>query len=71
MNPLFGGLGNREGDAIAYLHAGIPSESIYIIDTDSEVHKLDTKEHSLTYAEIAKEIKIHFPLHNNLKVGYL
>jgi|JI6StandDraft_1071083.scaffolds.fasta_scaffold1051550_1 phosphatidate phosphatase PAH1 len=48
--PLVGGLGNREGDAIAYLHVGIPHESIYIIDTDSDVHKLDVKEHSLTYA---------------------
>ena len=23
-NPFVGGLGNREGDAIAYLHGGIP-----------------------------------------------
>lgn len=40
VNPLAGGLGNRDGDAIAYKVVGIPEDSIYIIDTNSEVHKL-------------------------------
>lgn len=35
INPFMGGLGNRETDAIAYLHAGISSNRIYIIDTSS------------------------------------
>lgn len=42
-NPITGGLGNREGDAIAYRHVGVPLSNIYIIDTDSAVHKLDNK----------------------------
>jgi phosphatidate phosphatase PAH1 len=29
---LFGGLGNRENDAIAYRAAGIPLQNIFIID---------------------------------------
>lgn len=35
INPFIGGLGNRENDAIAYLHAGIAPENVYIIDTES------------------------------------
>jgi phosphatidate phosphatase PAH1 len=42
-SPITGGLGNREGDAIAYRLVGIPMSNIYIIDTNSEVHKLDNK----------------------------
>ena len=40
--PFIGGLGNRENDAIAYHHAGIDLKDIFIIDTNSFVHKLDT-----------------------------
>lgn len=35
VSPFIGGLGNRETDAIAYRHADIPYENIYIIDTKS------------------------------------
>ena len=42
-SPITGGLGNREGDAIAYRLVGIPMSNIYIIDTNSEDHKLDNK----------------------------
>ena len=49
VNPFIGGLGNRENDAIAYLHAKVDPENIYIIDTESEVHKLANPSHQLTY----------------------
>lgn len=37
VNPLVGGLGNRENDAIAYLALGIPMERIYIVTKKSEI----------------------------------
>lgn len=37
VNPLFGGLGNRENDAIAYLALGIPMDRIYIVTGKSEI----------------------------------
>lgn len=70
VNPFIGGLGNRENDAIAYLHAGIPLHQIYIIDTDSDVHRLDNPNHKLTYSELVKDIEEHFPKYHSPKVGY-
>jgi phosphatidate phosphatase PAH1 len=51
--PFIGGLGNRENDAIAYHHAGIDLKDIFIIDTKSYVHKMDTADFGLTYKEMA------------------
>ena len=56
INPFIGGLGNRENDAIAYMHAGIPSDRIYIIDTESDLQKMDNPNHTLSYKEILKDI---------------
>jgi phosphatidate phosphatase PAH1 len=36
-SPFMAGLGNRENDAVAYLHAGVPLEKIFIVDTKSRV----------------------------------
>ncbi len=52
INPFIGGLGNRQNDAIAYHHAGIPLDAIYIIDTKSNVQKMDSHELGLTYKQM-------------------
>lgn len=70
INPFIAGLGNRENDAIAYMHAGISAEQIYIIDTDSEVHKLNNVDHQLTYKELVRDINEHFPKYHSPLIGY-
>jgi phosphatidate phosphatase PAH1 len=54
--PFCGGLGNRENDAIAYLAAGIKKSHVFIIDKQSEVHKLSQPNKPITYSQIHKEI---------------
>ena len=39
-NPFAGGLGNRENDAIAYLHGGIPMDKIFFVDSKSRVQQM-------------------------------
>ena len=70
VNPFIGGLGNRQNDAIAYHYAGIPMDSIFIIDTRSMVHKVDSKQYGLTYKQMIKDIDEYFPRYHALKIGY-
>ena len=48
-NPFIGGLGNRENDAVAYYHAGLPLSKIFIIDTNSRVQIMDKGNSFTTY----------------------
>lgn len=41
INPFYGGLGNRDNDAIAYLAVGIPRDKIYLVSEDSQLSTLD------------------------------
>jgi phosphatidate phosphatase PAH1 len=41
INPLVGGLGNRDSDAVAYRAVGIPSPCIYIVSKQSQIMTLD------------------------------
>lgn len=51
-NPFMGGLGNREGDAIAYYHGGISLERIFIIDTKSRVQQMNNAKSFTTYEDM-------------------
>lgn len=55
-NPFMAGLGNRENDAVAYLHAGVPLDKIFIIDTKSRVQIMNDGSTYTSYAEMAKNI---------------
>jgi phosphatidate phosphatase PAH1 len=48
-NPFIGGLGNRENDAVAYLHGGITLEKIFIIDSKSKVQQMSSVQTQTTY----------------------
>lgn len=60
-NPFIGGLGNRENDAIAYRAAGIPLESIFIIDANSKVHHLLNCEEEISYKHMVVNVNFYFP----------
>jgi len=49
IDPFQGGLGNRENDAVAYLHAGIPLNRIFIIDTKSRVQQMSSGKYFISY----------------------
>lgn len=49
-NPFMAGLGNRENDAVAYLHAGVPLEKIFIVDTKSRVQVMNEGRNYTSYA---------------------
>lgn len=68
--PFIGGLGNRENDAIAYYHAGIDLKDIFIIDTKSYVHRMDTHDFGLTYKQMITDMENYFPKYHALKIGY-
>jgi phosphatidate phosphatase PAH1 len=68
--PFIGGLGNRENDAIAYYHAGIDLKDIFIIDTKSCVHKLDTPDVGLTYKQMIAQLETFFPKYHAMRIGY-
>ena len=40
-NPFAGGLGNRENDAVAYHHGGVPMERIFFVDKKSRVQQMN------------------------------
>lgn len=56
INPFVGGLGNRENDAIAYLHGGIDLDKIFIVDTQSRVQIMNKGTEYTTYQEIVANI---------------
>jgi phosphatidate phosphatase PAH1 len=49
VDPFIGGLGNREQDAVAYHAVGVSYKNIYIIDTTSKVHRMNSPKDSITY----------------------
>ncbi len=55
-NPFVAGLGNREGDAVAYYHAGIPLQQIFIIDTGSRVQQMSNGTSYTTYESMVTNI---------------
>ena len=57
VNPFMGGLGNREGDAIAYYHGGISLERIFIIDTKSRVQQMNNGHSFTTYGDMVMKIE--------------
>ena len=70
VNPFQAGLGNREGDAIAYLHAGIPLDRIFIIDTKSRVQQMSSGKYFITYEEMVTNSEQYFPAYSAPKIGY-
>jgi phosphatidate phosphatase LPIN len=58
-NPFVGGLGNRDNDAIAYLTAGIPIKSIFLVDKQSMVSSFDSTV-STTYKAMSQNIEKFF-----------
>lgn len=63
-------MGNRENDAIAYYHAGIDLKDIFIIDTKSYVHKLDSPNFGLTYKQMIAQLENFFPKYHAMRIGY-
>ena len=71
VRPFVGGLGNRENDGIAYLHAGIPLESIFIVDKESHVQQMSNPgDLSISYNSMLDNIDHFFPVYNAPKIGY-
>ncbi|CAD8127659.1 unnamed protein product [Paramecium sonneborni] len=59
-NPFYCGFGNRANDFIAYQAVNIDSSRIFIIDSESQIHKYNTDQIT-SYVELNKNIHLYFP----------